>query len=276
VSRRQLITSDVSAFDVHDHVAWCGDGLPALHEVAGAAFASALARNERLLFVCDEPDFEGLAKLGGLDDLDDLIANRVLLTSTVDETYQHFPDARAQQVEFESVLGHALRDGYTGICVVADNSRQVGSTDEEFARWLRWEATADRLQAARPVTGICYFDRARVPTDRLADLAAMHPVLSTGLREPNFRLFHDIDTVRLTGEVDILLVEQLRRLLGSLPSPAEDVFDLSDLEFVDHRGLRALSELARQGNPVRVRNARPIVRRVWDVIDAGSAGLEFC
>lgn len=276
MSRRQLITSDTSAFDLHDHVAWCGDGLPALHEVAGAAFASALARNERLLFVCDEPDLEALAKLGGLEHLDDLIANQVLLSSTVDETYRHFPDARAQQAEFESALEQALSDGYTGICVVADNSRQVGSTNEEFARWLRWEATADRLQSARPVTGICYFDRARVPADRLVDLAVLHPVLSAELREPNFRLFHDIDTVRLTGEVDILLVQQLRRLLGSLPNPADDVFDLGDLEFVDHRGLLALCELARPGNPVRVRNARPIVRRMWDIIDVGSPGLEFC
>ena len=273
MSRRQLVTSDCSAFDVHDHVAWCGEGPGPLYELAVAAFATALVRNERLLFICDDPQLAELADLGNVDDL---IARGVLVSSTIDETYEYFADPGAQLAQFESAVKQALSDGYTGICVVADNSRLVGQTDEDFARWLRWEATADRLQATRPINGICYFDRARVPADRLADLAVMHPVLSADLGEPSFQLFHEIDAVRLTGDVDILLVDRLRRLLGSLPTPTEDVFDLSDLEFVDHRGVMALCELAREGHPVRVRNARPVVRRISNVVDADASRLEFC
>lgn len=88
MSRRQLTTSDMSTFDVHDHVAWCGEGLPPLHQVAVAAFGTALARGERLLFVCDEPHREWLAELGGRDRLDELITSEALLLSTVDETYR--------------------------------------------------------------------------------------------------------------------------------------------------------------------------------------------
>jgi len=267
------VTSDASGFDVHDHVAWCGDGSRALHRVAVAAFGEALTRHERLLFVCDEPNLSWLAELG---DIDGLIARQTLQVDSVDETYTQFEDTQAQLARFEGTLEQALVDGYTGICVVADNSRLVGETDEDFARWLRWEATADWLQANRPVNGICFFDRQHVSDERLADLAAMHPVRSAEFGTPNFRLFYDADDVRLTGEVDALFAGQLVRLLSSFPGRVGREVDLTGLSFIDHRALLRLNEYARDCAPMRLRGAPSLMRRIWDLLDVATPALEFC
>jgi hypothetical protein len=125
------------------------------------------------------------------------------------------------------------------------------------------------------VTGVCYFDRQPVSSDRLADLAAMHPVLSADIEAPSFQLYVDGDTVRVSGAVDFFSVDQLRRILDDAPKLTERVLDLSEVDYVHHRALLAVNELATEGRPVRVKS-NSIVHHMWSLLNMPSPALEFC
>lgn len=269
--RTRYITSDASSFDLHDHVAWCGVG-DAFDRMAVGVFSAAARRGDQLYFVCERPDPE---RLVGLEDCEELLERGALVLAEVGATYAKFADPSAQREVFESQLERAISSGYRGICVVADNSSMANGNDEEFAAWLAWETMADRLQATRPVTGICYFDRQVVQSARLADLSATHPVLSVGFAQPRFQVYVDDDAVRVTGDIDHWAVEQLRRILTVTPNLPELALDLSDVGFLDHGALVVLNQLAREGRPLRVRGARTIVRRVFELLDLPHPGLEF-
>jgi hypothetical protein len=271
--RRQLTTSDPSRLCLHDHVAWTGEGPEALDRLAVSVFSGAAERGELLVFVTDEPDPKRLAALDGVDDL---MSRGVLQLQSISDTYGGLSDPAAQRLVFEELLERALADGHTGISVVADNSTLAEGSDEEFAAWLDWEATADALQASRPVGGVCYFDRRRVSRERMADLAVMHPVLSADFEAPSFQIFVDGDAVRVVGALDYFCVEQLRRILGAAPRVTERVLDVSRVEFIHHGALCALNDLAASDRTVRLSGASNMVRRVWKLLDLASPALDFC
>lgn len=226
-----------------------------------------------MVFVGDDPDRLRRAGFAGTDEL---IDRGALQLQTVRDTYEDFSDPTAQLAMFEDLLERSLAEGYTGISVVADNSTLAAGSDDAFAAWLAWEATADALQATRPVSGVCYFDRRRVRRERLADLAVMHPVLSADFDAPSFQLFVDGDVVRVVGALDYFCVQRLRRILLAAPRTTERVLDVSEVDFAHHGALWALNDLAGNGRRVRLSGAKDIVRRVWQVLDPPAPALEFC
>jgi len=271
--RRQLTTSDPSELCIHDHVAWCGDGPEGIDRVAVAAFSAAAERGELMVFVSDDPDPQRLAGLAGAGELS---ARGALQLHSVAETYGDISDAAAQRAVFEELLESSLAEGYTGISVVADNSMLVAGDEDEYAAWLNWEATADALQATRPVGGVCYFDRRRVSPERLADLAVMHPVLSADFAAPSFQIFADGDGIRVVGALDYFCIERLRRVLAAAPNVTERALDISGVEFIHHGALGALNDLAGNDRTVRLSGANEIVQRVWKLLDLASPALEIC
>lgn len=272
-ARRQHTALDPCGLGVHDHVAWCGDGTQPLYDVAVSVFSRAAKRDELMVFVSDDPDRHRLA---GLEGVEDLIARGTLQLHSVTETYGQALDPSAQRSLFEGLLDGALADGHTGISVVADNSALAAGSDDEFASWLDWEATADALQASRPVGGVCYFDRRRVPSGRMADLAVMHPVLSADFEAPSFQIFVDGDAFRVVGALDYFCIEQLRRIVRSAPTVTTRTLDISEAEFIHHSALWALNDLAAQQHRISLYGATDIVRRVWSLLDLASPALDFC
>jgi MEDS: MEthanogen/methylotroph, DcmR Sensory domain len=268
--RRHLSSCDASGFCLHDHVAWRGDGPELLGRLAVSAFSTAARRGERMVFVSERPDPRQLA---GLADLEALLRDGTL--ELVPLEYAYGTGLAGRLALFEQLVDQALADGTPGICVVADNSSLVLGNDEDFASWLAWEAMADKLEATRPVTGICYFDQRVVPNERIADLAAVHPVLSPGFEEPSFQLFFDEGALQAVGTLDRFCLERLRRALTSRPNFPELLLDIKGTEFMDHRTLLALNEMAGKGGRLRVRGAKAVVRRVWDLLDVPNPALEF-
>jgi MEDS: MEthanogen/methylotroph, DcmR Sensory domain len=226
-----------------------------------------------MLLVSDQPRPEWLVDL---EHLDAMLERGDLRLASVDEAYAHLSDPVAQLHQFEATLEQALAEGYSGLSVVADNSRMVEGSDEDFDAWLSWEATADQMQQTRKVMGVCYFDLQRVPTDRLAQLSAMHPVRYEGFPQPTFQVFCDADALRVLGELESLNTDQLRRVVGAAVSVTGRELDISELEFIDHHALLALDQVARSGPNVRLRGARSIVHRVWGLLDVTTPALEFC
>lgn len=98
-----------------------------------------------------------------------------LQVSSVAEVYgpQRLADPPALLAGFRERLADALRDGYTGLRVVADNSAMLDGPERAEA-WRRWEPVADMFMAAYPVTGVCAFDDERVDPEILSAVLALH------------------------------------------------------------------------------------------------------
>lgn len=104
-----------------------------------------------------------------------LLASGALQIASVAEVYGAgvAVNARAQMALFMDVLSDALRDGYSGIRVAADNTSMI-STPEQAAAWVEWESVADELMAEHPITGLCGFDRSRCAPDRMREMMGLH------------------------------------------------------------------------------------------------------
>jgi anti-anti-sigma regulatory factor len=272
--RRQLRVDNADALEPHDHVIWYGDGVDELYELAADALGAGVKRNEKLMFVANEPD---PSRLRGIGNVSNLVDRGQLELVDVESVYGGDGDfdAATQLATFESVLAGALADGYTGIRVVADNTPLARGDDDSFRRWLHWEHVTDRFQDQSNVTGICYFDRRELNAERQADLASLHPVCRANGVSPPFSFFVDGDAVSITGALDVWSAEQFDRILRVTPDDEPLVIDLDQTEFVDHRALLALNAASSSKRPVRIRRARPIIRRIPELLGIATPNLCF-
>jgi MEDS: MEthanogen/methylotroph, DcmR Sensory domain/STAS domain len=273
--RRQLAAHTARSLQPHDHALWSGDGACDLYDLARTALGAGARRNERLLFVAIDPD---PARLDGVGDLELLLARGQLELHDVEAIYGASGTfSHTEQLEtFEGVLEQALAAGYSGMRVVADNTPLVADASEEaYLSWLRWERLTDGFQAASQVTGICYFDDEALDSERLADLAALHPVRAAGATPPRFTFFSDDDAVSVTGALDLWSAERFKRVLRTTTSDQPLVVDLSRAEFVDHRALLALNDAASAARPVRIRGASRVVSEFPSLLGLPAPHLRF-
>lgn len=148
------------------HVGWFYSE-PAVFEGGATIFlAEGLQRNERIVFVADDP---GVRRWPGA-----LVEEGLLVLVGLDELYGPLRAGGldAQRGVFERALADALRDGLGGIRFVADNTRMVL---EDLPRWIEWERVADVFMAFQPMTGLCCFDRSRLSLDDLHVMLELHP-----------------------------------------------------------------------------------------------------
>lgn len=107
-----------------------------------------------------------------------------------------------------------------------------------------------------PIAGGCYAMKARSET----------PFLMTVTEDG------DTHHVRLIGEIDIAVSGCVKERLIEIAGSTVDV-DISELTFLDASGISALVTARRQviegGNGFRIRGARGIVRRVFELTDLG-------
>jgi MEDS: MEthanogen/methylotroph, DcmR Sensory domain len=272
--RLQLRVENPGVLEPHDHVVWYGEDESDLYALASNALAAGAHRREKLMFVAEQPDPDRLHDVG---DLEQLLDSGQLELAEIDAVYGTSGrfSASSQLATFEAVLADALGEGYTGIRVVADNTRLARGGEEDFRRWLAWEQVTDRFQSSSNVTGVCYFDRSALSEQRQADLASIHPVRSAGSVEPPFSFFASGDAVSATGTLDTWSADRFQRILETTPADEPLVVDLAHAEFVDHRALLALNAAASARRPVRIRRARRIVRELPALLALPTPHLSF-
>lgn len=82
----------------------------------------------------------------------------------------------------------------------------------------------------------------------------------------------DTHVARLTGELDVAYAPTVEATLTRVAGSTV-VVDLSDLRFIDAGGISALvsarKQISKDGHGFRVRGARGIVRRVFEIVDLG-------
>lgn len=261
LTRRRADVGSAESLRPHDHTVWFGDDPDELYAVASAAFTEGMRRNEKLIFVAGTPDASKLQGIG----VERLLEDGQLQLLDVRDVYDRGvePSAGVQLATFRAVLADGLAEGYSGIRVVADNTTLVQGDDESFARWLAWEQLTDHFQAASPVTGICFFDRRALSAQRLADLAALHPMRMKGDSvQPPFSLFADGDAVPLVGSIGAGESERIRRLVATVDLTATHAIDLSAAQLLDDTALVVLSEFASPDRPLVLRGNDHLRRRV--------------
>ena len=267
--RRRANVESAGWLRPHDHAVWFGDGPAELYAMASEALAEGVRRNEKLMFVASDPDASLLRGFGAAR----LIENGQLEVVDIAAVYRGGADfsASAQLATFRRVLDDALAAGYSGIRVVADNTSFAQGDDESFAHWLAWEQLTDHFQADSMVTGICFFDSSTLTPERLADLAAMHPMrMAGGPLEPAFTVFVDRDAVLVIGSLSVDSSEQLRRLLPAIDFEQKPAVDLSAAHPVDNEALLTLAALASAERPLVLRGGGHLGEQVASLGPAGA------
>lgn len=241
----------------HDHVGWIFSGPGEFAALAEPFLVEGALRNERLMYVAEDPDITMFGEwTEGLHP-------GALTAASVAEVYGEsgIVDAAQQRATFARVLAEALAEGYSGIRVAADNTPLV-LDQERMEAWLRWEIVADHFMSENPVTGLCAFDSGQVDVNALRHLATVHPVWPAEGPGSQYRLFSQDSALWLEGEVDSSAVRQASLALEHLPPKTDVVVDLSDTAIVTKEALSALRQLCETGVAVTVRGATEIVQRL--------------
>lgn len=269
--RRQGLLDSPQDLGLDGHACWGYDDVRGDFVDAAVAFLSeGLELGQALLFVGGPAAEEAVRST---EPLSSMVADGTLQIAAFEAVY---PDGRRmadadQWAAYVGTTEGALAGGATGLRVLAEVTSLAG-TEGGWAGQARWESYADRRMADYTLAALCCFDRNVVAGDHLAGIASAHPVVDDRLRDLiPFRLYGDGGALAITGEVDAFSSHTLRHLLRVDDQPGTDrVLDLQGLTFIEHTGVRALSEYAEQvraaGGTLTVRGGPPSLHRIADLL----------
>ena len=169
-------------------------------------------------------------------------------------------------------VDHALAQGYRGVRFSAEapTAREVLSgTAHQHLEWA-----TDLLCRTRPVSVLCQYS-AEMARKALPEVSAMH---GDGVRETLMDTAPRPGGIAIRGEVDVSNHDVLRCVVQAATRGAADSFvvDLSQLEFLDVSGVRALVESTKSyrqsGGRVRLRRPQHPVNRVLDLCRVDQTG----
>lgn len=182
----------------------------------------------------------------------------------------------SQQVRaYAAATDAALTAGFTGLRVAADATSLVG-TPTQLDAFARYEHLVDRYMVGHPFSAMCGYRHPDVGADTVAQLACLHPQADP---EPAFRLHAGPTGTVLSGEVDLAGRQLLRDALDRAGLPVVSgriVLDAAALDYVDHRGLLVLSELARaRSATVVLRTRLRMAARLVEILDIPGVRVEL-
>ena len=270
--RAHGVLSGFPAAGATDHVCWVYDDDADFDAAVREFLSGGLERGERLLAVGERVIDSLRAQTAVLGDVDALIAAGTLETLTLAQAYAAAePFAPEDQLAYyDSATQRAIDAGYRGLRVIAEVS-SLAADPAVRPDLVRWEHFADDYIAqGTGFTAMCAYSRT-LTREALADVAAVHPQVHGPEGVPSFRVFFDDDRLVLAGSVDTFGADRLARVLASSPVGAgAAVLDLSLAEFLDVSACRVLARWARdlqgRGRHVQVRNAAPLLRRMWRIL----------
>jgi anti-anti-sigma factor len=281
--RARGVAGSAGRLGVSDHGCWIYGSDREYAEFRKAALrfaADGLALGQRLLFVGDRSEDEVLADLAPFGDVDTLRRRGALDIRRRADVYLgggQVADPDAQLAAYDLAVEDAIAAGYTGVRVVAEVTGLLtdpSSCDQQ----VRWEMVGDRYMAtSRPLAALCGYDRRVIGDAAAAVLTCVHPVRHD--ESVPFALFADDGALCLTGEVDAFEAPLLTRALAAVPPDSSLVLDVSDLRFIDVAGTAVLARhavgQAANGLDVSLRGARPLLRRMWDMLGFCDESVRF-
>ena len=265
-----------------DHVCWVYEDDEDFVDIARRYLEEGLARGERLLYV-GEPHPAYLATDDGpLADVDDLIASGALQVLDLRAGYQSSGAfTPGQQLAFYDAATAAARAaGYTGLCVVAEISA-LAADPERRPDLVRWEHLADEfIGSGSGMRALCAY-RDDLGREALTDVASVHPLVHDSAGGPPFRSWFEGEAIALAGALDTFGADRLEQVLtGTHVDRPAVTLDLSQVEFVDVGGCRAIARWARRlqdrDSRVELAGTSRVFRRMWRILDFDSyAAVSF-
>jgi hypothetical protein len=252
----------------HDHMGCVFEGANEFAALAGPYLTEGAALGERLIYVAEDPHPQDVAQLATV------VGPGQLQISTVAETYgaSGTVDPLRQLDHFMSELDAAKAAGYTGLRVAADTTSLV-SDQKAMKAWMEWEIIADHTFAVQEVTGLCAFDKEKVGSAQLRQLASVHPLSSASGPVPQYRIFSDGQALRIEGRVDPYAITQLWLGLETLPVRADVVVDLATARLMGPGVLAGLTQLCDCGIRLTIRGDRSAINELRDSVSQLSGRL---
>lgn len=222
------------------------------------------------LFVVTADDDGGAELLAAIADADARVA-RAVANFSIDQLYDlSVPiDPQAQLANYAAEVARAVEEGCNGVRVFCDITALIADPARR-ASHAYWEHFADGWMAeGNPLAALCAYDIG-VVGDEPEAVMVLHPLRhGPGVTSTPFGLFCEDSTTVLDGEVDAFGARALAGALAALPE-GPLCLDISDLSYLCARGAAALADAAKPvaaGQPrLRLVGARPIVRRIWQIL----------
>jgi hypothetical protein len=252
----------------HDHIGWVFQGRSEFAALAAPYLAEGAALGQRLMYIAEDPQPDDTAHLATIVDRDQL---RI---STIADTYgpSLIVDPPRQLAIFMDELDAARAAGYAGVRIAADNTSLVRD-DKQMKAWIQWEVTADHTIAAEQFTALCAFNKEKVGSTQLHQIAAVHPLSSASGPVPSHRLFSDGQAMHIEGRVDPYAITQLWVALETLPVRADVVVDLGTARLMGPGVLAGLTQLCDCGIGVTIRGERAAIAELRDSLTQPSSRL---
>ena len=264
------------------HVSWEFVGRREFRARANEYVADSLDRGHWIQYVGDASHDELRDELAALPVGDRLMARGGWGVSAVDDFYRYRGDdrvvdpQRSVAVRVEDVE-RALAAGFTGLRIVAD-ATVVVRRPEQVDAFARYEYLLEQAMTTLPASALCAHDRGRVDRDSAAGLACLHPV--TGPDPTPFNLYAEAGAdFSLAGHLDggcrDLMALTLARIESYLAG-SQLVVNGGNLEFIDHRAMLDLADLAERIGADRVvlqTNLR-CAKRISDVLGDDRIAVE--
>lgn len=177
-------------------------------------------------------------------------------------------DPAAMFAMFREQSAIARSEGYARLRVVADMDWLLPMTPAT-KDIVAFELLLDRHAHELDATIVCAYRTGSFDTGALAGTRSVHPLdAGAGAHvEPQFRLVAaDAETWRLSGEVDLAVLDEFDAAITAAASEGACVVDVSTLAFIDVAGLRAVAVAGLGADrTITLVGARPMVRRSWQL-----------
>jgi hypothetical protein len=263
----------------HDHLCWAYDDPDVFRDSAVEFVLRAVADGYRVVYVAD--DEFARAHLAGFEAIQAAVRRGAVRIDSIEQQYPagDVVDPERQVEVYAGATENALAAGYAGLRAVAEVTRLVGSP-ERLDAFARYESLVDRYMADRPFSALCAYNRSELGEDVIAQVACLHPKASSGATPFHLHAPRDVEAGELTlsGELDMVSREVFPLALDRADSrvtEAELVIDATELRFVDHNSMLALSELAEQREAtVVLRTPGLMPARLAEILDLRNVRVE--
>jgi anti-anti-sigma regulatory factor len=239
--------------------------------VARPYVAEGLARGEQVVYVSEgSPD--GLQHdLGGVPDLDCHLARGQLRIVPVEAmpASDPFPTPAGELALLATMTAGAVDAGYSGLRMFTNGTSRAVDPARR-AQHVAYEHLVDRFCLEHAFTFLCAYDAAALGNSAVAELACVHALTHGNLSPFQIHAARSGD-LALAGSVDVFSATQLEEALqriGVGASGGKVIIDVTDLEFIDVRGLLALDRHAAAADAtVVLRSPQAVVTRLLTLVD---------
>ena len=197
-----------------------------------------------------------------------------LLVGSAEAAY--FPDGsfdgEQRAADFAAFAADTAAAGFPALRVYADNGAMPRRLPTPEA-WLEYELRVALTVPRFPLIGLCGFSKSERPALPFELLDAVHErSLNTEPRSSEFHVYGTPDgTLMLAGEVERVVLSQLRRLLtAGAPAMQHHVVSLRDLTFADGAAATELHRLSHIDGVTLV-DVPARVQRLWKVLGLTAA-----